>query len=407
MPVSGTDLGADMLIVDCDKCIGCGVCEEDCPFGAISVENGCAVVGDSCTLCGACVEGCEPGALFMEETEKRQTLDLDSWSGIWVFAEFRHGIIAQVSFELLGIGRTLADERGVSLSTVLIGKGVDAYGDQLIAAGADIVYLVDDPALDQYREDVYGNVLAQLIREKKPEVVLAGATAIGRSVIPQVATVLGAGLTADCTKLAIRKDDGMLLQTRPAFGGNIMATIECPHSRPQMATVRPKVMTPLDPDPDRVGEVVRIEVENKILESGIEVLETVLSEQEQVNIQEIDVLIAGGRGLENEKGFDLIRELADELGGALAASRAAVDAGWISYPHQVGQTGKTVCPKLYIACGISGAIQHAVGMQSAETVVAINRDEKAPIFDIATYGIVGDLFEVVPVLAKRIKEARK
>jgi electron transfer flavoprotein alpha subunit len=404
---SGKDLEADMLLVDCDKCIGCGICEEDCPFGAILVEDGCAVVGDGCTLCGSCVEGCEPGALFLEEAENNQTVDLDAWSGIWVFSEFRHGVIAQVSFELLGIGRTLADERGVSLSTVLLGESVEAYSEQLIAAGADTVYIIDDPALGQYREDIYGKVLTQLIREKKPEVVLAGATAIGRSVIPQVATVLGAGLTADCTGLAIRQDDGMLLQTRPAFGGNIMATIECPHSRPQMATVRPKVMAPLDPDPNRKGEVVQIEVDREILKSDIEVLETILSEQEQVNIQEVDVLIAGGRGLEDAKGFDLIRALADELGGALAASRAAVDAGWIPYPHQVGQTGKTVCPKLYIACGISGAIQHAVGMQSAETVVAINRDKDAPIFDIATYGIVGDIFEVVPLLVQKIREARK
>ena len=407
MPVFGKALGADMLLVDCDKCIGCGVCEEDCPFGAITVEDGCAVVGNSCTLCGTCVDGCEVEALSIEGGAEKKEIDLAAWSGIWIFAEFRHGVIADVSFELLGVGRTLADARGVPLSTVLLGSGVAAYGDQLIAAGADIVYLVDDPALSQYREDVYGRVLERLIRDKKPEVVLAGATAIGRSVIPQVATMLGAGLTADCTGLAIRKDDGMLLQTRPAFGGNIMATIECPHSRPQMATVRPKVMAPLDPDPDRKGEVVRLTVEDDVLASGVEILETVLSEQEQTNIQEVDVLIAGGRGLENEKGFDVIRELAEEFGGALAASRAAVDAGWIPYPHQVGQTGKTVCPKLYIACGISGAIQHAVGMQSAETVVAINRDKNAPIFDIATYGIVGDLFEVIPLLVKKIKEARK
>jgi len=396
-----------MLIVDCDKCIGCGVCEESCPFGAISVVDGCAVVDDTCTLCGTCVDGCEPEALLIEGGEKKQSVDLDAWSGIWVFAESRHGTIAPVTFELLGIGRTLAEERGVPLSAVLPGHDVERFSGQLIAAGADRVYLADDAALGQYREDVYGRILEQLIREHKPEVVLAGATAIGRSLIPQVATVLGAGLTADCTELAIRKEDGMLLQTRPAFGGNIMATIECPHTRPQMATVRPKVMAPLEPDTGRQGEVIPVALSEQLLDSRVEVLETVISDQEQVNIQEVEILVAGGRGLESEKGFDLIRELADELGAALAASRAAVDAGWISYPHQVGQTGKTVCPKLYIACGISGAIQHAVGMQSAETVVAINRDENAPIFDIATYGVVGDLFEVVPVLARKIREARK
>ncbi len=365
------------------------------------------MVDDTCTLCGTCVDGCEPEALHIEGGDKQRNIDLDDWSGIWVFAEFRHGTIAPVTFELLGIGRTLANERGVSLSAVLLGHDIEQFSGQLIAAGADAIYLADDAALGQYREDVYGRVLEQLIRDEKPEVVLAGATAIGRSVIPQVATVLGAGLTADCTQLAIRKEDGMLLQTRPAFGGNIMATIECPHTRPQMATVRPKVMAPLEPDTSREGEIIQVALPEQMLDSRVEVLETVISDQEQVNIQEVEVLVAGGRGLESEKGFDLIKELADELGAALAASRAAVDAGWISYPHQVGQTGKTVCPKLYIACGISGAIQHAVGMQSAETVVAINRDKNAPIFDIATFGVVGDLFEIVPVLARKIREARK
>ena len=395
-----------MLIVDKEKCIGCGVCEANCPFGAITVEDGCAVVNDRCNLCGACVENCEPQALRIEGAEKSTLVRLDEWSGIWVFAEFRHGVIAPVSFELLGVGRKLADSRGVPLSAVVFGADVESSAGELIAYGADQVYVVDDPRLAQYREDVYGRVLESLIRDQRPEVVLAGATAIGRSFIPQVANAVNAGLTADCTHLAIRPEDGMLLQTRPAFGGNIMATIECPHSRPQMATVRPKVMAPLIPDPERQGEVIRVQVPDAALQSRIEVLESVLSRQDKVNIQEVDILVAGGRGLENEKGFVLLRELAEELGGAVAASRAAVDAGWIPYPHQVGQTGKTVCPKLYIACGISGAIQHAVGMQSSETIVAINRDENAPIFDIATYSLVGDLFEIVPLLTRKIRENR-
>ncbi len=395
-----------MLIVDVDKCIGCGVCEANCTFGAITVEDGIAVVADTCTLCGSCVDTCEVEALHIEGAEKTVQADLSAWSGIWIFAESRHGVIAPVAFELLGIGRKLADQRGVELTAVLFGSGLaDSAGD-LIASGADKVLLADHPELAQYREDVFGRVLEQLVKEYKPEVLLAGATAIGRSVIPQVATLMGAGLTADCTGLAIREEDGMLLQTRPAFGGNIMATIECPHSRPQMATVRPNVMAPGEVDPDRNGTVVAVELSDELLDSRVQVLETVINEDEQVNIQEIEVLIAGGRGVESEKGFDLIQELAAELNGAVAASRAAVDAGWISYPHQVGQTGKTVCPKLYIACGISGAIQHAVGMQSAETVVAINRDENAPIFDLATFGLVGDLFEIVPLLTKKIKEQR-
>ena len=396
-----------MLTVDREKCIGCGVCEDTCAFGAIAVVDGYAVVNDNCTLCGACVESCEPEALHIEEVAKKQTVNLAEWSGIWVFAEFRHNTIAPVSFELLGAGRKLADERGVSLGAVLFGADLEEASAELIAHGADTVYVVDDERLASYREDVYAAVLGDMIRREKPEVVLAGATAIGRSFIPMVANALGAGLTADCTQLAIRAEDGMLLQTRPAFGGNIMATIECPRSRPQMATVRPKVMAPLEPDPERSGEIRQFEPAPETLNSRIEVLESVQSEQDNVNIQEIEVLVAGGRGLENEKGFALIRELADELGGGVAASRAAVDAGWISYPHQVGQTGKTVSPKLYIACGISGAVQHAVGMQSAETIVAINRDEKAPIFDLATYSLVGDLFEIVPLLTRKIKEMRK
>ena len=395
-----------MLIVDREKCIGCGVCEANCAFGAIAVEDGCAVVNDRCTLCGSCVENCEPQALLLEEAEKGNRVNLGEWSGIWVFAEFRHGVIAPVSFELLGVGRKLADARGVLLAAVVFGAGVEESAGELIAYGADRVFVVDDARLAQYREDVYGRVLESLIRDQQPEVVLAGATAIGRSFIPQVANALNAGLTADCTHLAIRPEDGMLLQTRPAFGGNIMATIECPHSRPQMATVRPKVMAPLPPDPSRQGEVIRVMVADEALQSRVEVLESVLSKQDKVNIQEVEILVAGGRGLENEKGFELLRELAEELGGAVAASRAAVDAGWIPYPHQVGQTGKTVCPKLYIACGISGAIQHAVGMQSSETIVAINRDENAPIFDIATYSLVGDLFEIVPLLTRKIRENR-
>jgi len=395
-----------MLIVDADKCIGCGECEDNCAFGAITVEDGLAVVDDTCTLCGSCVDSCEVEALHIEGGEKAVQADLSAWSGIWIFAEARHGVLAPVALELLGIGRKLAEQRGVKLTAVLFGSGVSEHADKLIVSGADTVLLADNPALEQYREDVFGRVLEQLIQEHKPEVVLAGATAIGRSVIPQVATVLGAGLTADCTGLAIREEDGMLLQTRPAFGGNIMATIECPHSRPQMATVRPNVMAPAEVDPGRTGEIINLELNEELLFSRVEVLETVVSNEEQVNIQEVEVLVAGGRGVESEKGFELIQQLAAELNGAVAASRAAVDAGWVSYPHQVGQTGKTVCPKLYIACGISGAIQHAVGMQSAETVVAINRDENAPIFDIATFGLVGDLFEIVPLLTRKIQEQR-
>ncbi|MDH3346816.1 MAG: electron transfer flavoprotein subunit alpha [Desulfobulbaceae bacterium] len=396
-----------MLIIDKEKCIGCGVCEANCAFGAISMEDGCAVVGDSCTLCGSCVDTCDVEALKIEiAADAGSTCNLNEWSGVWVFAECRDGEVSPVSYELLGAGRNLADQRKVSLGAVLLGSNVRDKATELIAGGADLVYLADHEELLQYREDVYGSVLCEMISTHKPEVVLAGATAIGRSMVPRVATELRTGLTADCTQLSMREEDGALLQTRPAFGGNIMATIECPHTRPQMATVRPKVMLPLVSDTQRSGDIIEFNPTAQALTSNVAILESVKAEQEKVNIQEEDILIAGGRGLDGEKGFSLIKELADELGAAVAASRAAVDSGWVSYPHQVGQTGKTVSPKLYIACGISGAIQHTVGMQSAETIVAINRDENATIFNYATYGLVGDLFEIVPLLKNKIKNVR-
>ncbi|MDX9835139.1 MAG: electron transfer flavoprotein subunit alpha [Desulfobulbus sp.] len=396
-----------MLKIDKEKCTACGICEATCAFAAIVVKGDCAVVNESCTLCGACVDNCPEAALRIEIADKRTQDDKDEYRGIMVFAEYRHGSIAPVSYELLGIGRKLADKRGTSLCVVLPGGEVSRFAESLIAGGADTVFLVEDPALQQFREDVYAAVLEQVIRERKPEVVLAGATAIGRSVMPYVATAIDAGLTADCTGLEIRERDGMLLQTRPAFGGNIMATIECPGTRPQMATVRPKVMAPAEPDPTRQGEVVHLQLPPEVLQSQVEVLESVINEADNVNIQEVETLVAGGRGLDSAKGFELLRELAAELGGAVAASRAAVDSDWIPYPHQVGQTGKTVSPKLYVACGISGAVQHMVGMQSAEIIVAINRDANAPIFNVATFGVVGDLYEVVPQLIRRLQEIRK
>ncbi len=395
-----------MLKIDIETCIGCGVCEEECTFGAIEVIDGVAVVNEKCTLCGSCVDSCEVGALSIESKEKAVQADLAEWSGIMIFAEYRHGKVVPVSFELLGIGRELADQQKVTLSAVLLGSGLGDAARDLVSYGADIVYQVDDPALEYFTDEIFGNILEDVVREQKPEVVLAGATAIGRSFIPLVATSLATGLTADCTQLAIRPDDGVLLQTRPAFGGNIMATIECPFTRPQMSTVRPRVMKAVQQDLNRKGEIIKYQPQPERLQSKVKVLRSVLEEQDQVNITEGEIIVSGGRGLDNEKGFELIKQLADAVGGAVGASRAAVDSEWIAYSHQVGQTGKTVNPKLYIACGISGAIQHVVGMQSSETIVAINKDPHASIFDVATYGIVGDLFEVVPKLIEKIKERR-
>ncbi len=392
-----------MLKIDSELCIGCGACEENCAFGAISVVDGVAVVNEQCTLCGNCVDNCEVGALMIEQEEGVAKSDLADYSGVWVFAEFRHGEIAPVVFELLGAGRRLADERGVKLSAVLLGHELQGKGQELIYYGADEVFQLDDPALQNFTDDIYGNVFSQLIEEHKPEIVLAGATAIGRSFIPQVATAMKAGLTADCTDLAIG-EDGNLLQTRPAFGGNIMATIVCPDTRPQMATVRPMVMSALPEDKNRQGVVHSLVAGDFSLTSRVEVLASVIAEHDKINLAEAEIVVAGGRGVESAEGFAMLNELADLLGGSVAASRAVVDAGWVEYPYQVGQTGKTVAPKLYICCGISGAIQHLVGMQSSEVIIAINNDPAAPIFDVATYGIVGDLFEIVPRIIDALKK---
>lgn len=395
-----------MLKIDAEKCIGCGICESKCAFAAIEVVAGLAVVNDKCTLCGTCVDNCEVGALSIEAVAQVGKVDLAAYSGVWVFAEFRHGSLAPVALELLGIGRQLAEAKGVALAAVLLGSGLAGQAETLIAHGADTVYRVDTPALQDFTDDAYANVFEDLIREHKPEIVLAGATAIGRSFIPKVATALDAGLTADCTDLAVG-EDGNLLQTRPAFGGNIMATIVCPDTRPQMATVRPLVMQAAPQDASRCGRIVDYSPRAERLRSRVEVLSSVFADQDKVNLTEANIVVAGGRGLDTEKGFVLIRELADLLDGAVAASRAAVDAGWIDYPHQVGQTGKTVAPKVYICCGISGAIQHLVGMRSAETIIAINKDPEAPIFDVATYGIVGDLFEILPQLNDSLRKRKR
>jgi electron transfer flavoprotein alpha subunit len=370
------------------------------------MRDGKAFLTESCTMCGACLEACELKAIERTEEEiAAEATDLSSYNGLWVFAEQHKSSISSVTLELLGEGRKLADKRKTKLSAVLIGYGVRDKAGVLIAHGADIVYVADDPALRDFNDDPYSAVLTTLARLHKPEIILAGATAIGRSFIPKVACVLHTGLTADCTGLDIDPENGNLLQTRPAFGGNIMATIVTPNHRPQIATVRHKVMKKADPDPLRKGDIIDIKF-NSQGDIRTKVIKTVEDLTQVVNICEADIIVSGGRGLGDPKYFALIEELAKTIGGAVGASRAAVDAGWMPYSHQVGQTGKTVCPKLYIACGISGAIQHLAGMQSSDVIVAINKDPNAPIFNVATYGIVGDVLEVVPLMIKKFKELR-
>jgi electron transfer flavoprotein alpha subunit len=263
---------------------------------------------------------------------------------------------------------------------------------------------VDHPQLAHFRDDAYAKVVVELVRQKKPEVLLAGATTIGRSFIPRVAASLQTGLTADCTELDVN-EEGLLLQTRPAFGGNVMATIICPNKRPQMATVRPKVMKPLK-RPDHQGEIVPVSVPGACLESRIEVLEVIPEKDQTAKLTEADVIVSGGRGLQKPENFALVEELAQLFKGAVGSSRGAVEEGWIAPSHQVGQTGRTVSPSLYMAVGIAGAIQHLVGMQSSKVIVAVNKDPMAPIFDVATYGVVADLFEFIPAFVKKIKQER-
>jgi electron transfer flavoprotein alpha subunit len=351
-----------------------------------------------------CITVCPEGAITeIDEGEEQKTVQ--EGKGVWVFAEQREGKVASIAFELLGAGRRLADELKVELSALLFGSS-RLEAENLVKWGADKVYFCDNPIFEKFNDEPHAQLLSDLITRYRPEIVIAGATPIGRSFLPRVAARLRTGLTADCTSLAIDSETGNLLQIRPAFGGNIMATILCPDCRPQMATVRPRVMKKGEYREDRKGEIITVNADNLI--SRTRVIESVKDVCEiAVNLHEVDIIVSGGRGIGEPKGFKLLEELAGLLGGAVGASRAAVDSGWIQYRHQVGQTGKTVCPKLYIACGISGAVQHLVGMQSSDTIIAINKNPDAPIFNVASFGVVGDVYEIIPLLIKRLKESRE
>ncbi len=327
-------------------------------------------------------------------------MDLTQYKNVWVYAEQRQGVIAPVVKELLGEGRKLADEIGTQLCAILLGKDVAGLTGELIRCGADKVYVAEHPLLENFTTDGHTKVIADAIEEYKPEILLYGATHIGRDLAPRVAARVNTGLTADCTKLEIDPEDKKIMQTRPAFGGNLMATIVCPSHRPQMSTVRPGVMQKLEPDDSRTGEVISVNVKLEDSDVRTRILEIVKSVREVVSLTDADVIVAGGRGLGSADGFEVIQKLADAMGGVVGASRAAVDAGWIDHSHQIGQTGTTVKPKIYVACGISGAIQHLAGMQSSDTIIAINKNPGAPIFEVADYGLTGDLFEIVPMITE-------
>ena len=412
------------ILIERAKCTGCGKCVKGCGFAALRLVDApganrlgrlAEVDPSACKACSACVKACPFHAIAETKTEIRGTEGLESYHDIWVFSEQIAGRIAEVAFELLGKGLALKAQRGdgCRLCAVLLGSGVTAaMTDPLVAAGADVVYVVDSPALADYDADVYVDAVAKLVERHHPEVVLAGATAIGRAFFAKVAVRVRTGLTADCTALRIEethnKDTGamqmLLHQTRPAFGGNIMATIMTPNHRPQMATVRPKVFkrrNGSEKGPGAKGEVLREALE--LIAPRTRLVETV-RDPDAVDIAAAEVLVAGGRGLKGAAAFGLLRELADLLGGEVAASRAAVDAGWASQSRQVGQTGRAVAPKLYLAFGISGAIQHLEGIRGADRVIAVNTDPNAPIFGVADLGIVGDATEIIPALIKEIRK---
>ncbi|OGR30025.1 MAG: electron transfer flavoprotein subunit alpha [Desulfuromonadaceae bacterium GWB2_53_15] len=416
-------------------CIACGArCQSVCPVNCVEMTDSGEPIIDAprCIGCQKCVKICPASALEMYFTPEEQKIlaelaasaapveeeidpeaaalarKLAQYSGVWVFVEQTEGEPAKVSWELLGVGAELAAKLGVELCALVIGEKVEHLCREAFNYGASKAYLIDAPVFFHYRTEAYLEACCHLIEKYKPEIILMGATGMGRDLAGAVATKVATGLTADCTGLGI-DDKRNLMQTRPAFGGNIMATIMCDKFRPQMSTVRPNVM----PMPARReaadGIIIRDDFtvpEESILTKVIEIIRDTNSKG-AVDITGADFIISGGRGMMGPDNFALLQELADELGGVVGASRSAVDAGWMPGDRQVGQTGKTVRPKIYIACGISGAIQHLVGMQDSDMVIAINRDKNAPIFEVATYGIVGDLFQVIPAITRKIRELKQ
>jgi len=402
-----------------EKCKGCKLCLKACPFEAIEMVGKLAVINEKCTACNQCIPACPFEAIEKTE-EARGPVDLSAYKHIWVYAEQRNGKLMNVALELIGEGYRLSREigDGTKVCAVLVGDQINHLVHECFEFGADKVYLLQDSLLKDYTTDGHTKVVVDACRSYKPEIVLFGATHIGRDLAPRVAARLSTGLTADCTRLDVKvatyidyanKNTTLdtssldpsdpstgLKQTRPAFGGNLMATIICPKTRPQMSTVRPGVMQKRERITGAMGELIEVKVTVAEADIRTKVIKIVKSAKEMVSMTDAEIICSGGRGLGNASGFALLKEFADKVGGVVGSSRAAVDAGWIDHSHQVGQTGTTVKPKIYFACGISGAIQHLAGMQSSDIIVAINKDPSAAIFEVADYGIVGDLYKVIP-----------
>jgi len=394
-------------IIDTEKCIGCRKCLKICPADALEIVYTPEELAILAELEAEAKEKGKPVAEEVEDEEEAAMKEaIAAYKGVWVYVEQVEGECHQVSWELLGIGAELAKSLNEELCSIVVGENVEHLCHESFHHGASKTYLVDDPIFRYYRTEPYRKAICYLVEKYKPEILLMGATGLGRDLAGAVATELKTGLTADCTGLDI-DEKGFLLQTRPAFGGNIMATIMTERTRPQMASVRPHVMPMPLVDTNRKGEIVRETVPVKESDFVTKVLEIIKDTQQGGDWGDVataEIIVSGGRGMQAKENFSILKELADELGGIVGSSRAAVEAGWMPYEHQVGQTGKTVRPKVYFACGISGAIQHLVGMQDSDVIIAINQDKQAPIFEVATFGIIGDVLQIIPAITKYVRE---
>ncbi|QPM67643.1 electron transfer flavoprotein subunit alpha [Atribacter laminatus] len=391
------------LVINHNRCNLCGKCITVCPFNAISMHGGKIEISAGCKMCKLCSKNCPEQAIdFIDK--KRTVVNKEEWKGILVFVENFEGNIHPVTFELIGKANEIAKSINHPIYCLIIGDQISHQTNKLLKYPVNKVFLYEDKELKHFRVDTYTNIFEDCIRTVKPSVILVGATLIGRSLAPRVAARFRTGLTADCTSLEVRENTD-LVQIRPAFGGNIMAQIITPYSRPQIATVRHKVMTPTKQADFPLGKVERCFVTPEKLNSKITIRKVMIKE-ELPSISDVEVLIAAGRGVRGLKDLSLFEELATLLGGQLATTRPLVEMGWVHYSKQIGLSGRTVKPKLIITCGISGAVQFMAGMSASECIIAINKDRNAPIFGQAHYAVIGDIYEVVPLLIEKIKKTR-